>query len=472
MYSYAKKSFIYIMCTCLVFSCVSNTFIKSKNSYAFEYVGGALAFEEALKWLLAVMGITTATGFTADYWDKYGDDFVDYATENGATQTEVAEWQLKLCEGILDKTSSVWDSFKTWASSLVSSGSGSVSGGSFSDFINYISSGLGVSNTINSVNSSYTPVAACLYIFGSNVIYINFWCSSGSYTFNNYTLCNGVSSSLKMVEAHRYVDGSDSGWTFNSDRVVSNYTSWSSGNSFNFFNKSCKQVFINYGSVVNAPSGSDFIITDLNGDVVVGDENFNSLDNVDVNNLDVISSSALGTDDKEVAIPLPGLSDSDNTVSNDTYEQLLDLYNDGLIDYDELIQRIQDLVDVIVYDTDTDEVIPVILDDDGKPENKDDKIQENKNNMEFTLSGLEQVFPFCIPWDLYAFMSLLKSDPVAPVFKVPLLVSTSKIEYVEIDLSPWQKARDLMALVLDFLFIFGLAMITRKLIGVGGGSDD
>ena len=71
-------------------------------------------FEEALKWTLAVLGITATAGMTDAYWEEYGDDFVDYATQNGATQTEVAEWQMKLCEGILDKGSQVWTKFKAW----------------------------------------------------------------------------------------------------------------------------------------------------------------------------------------------------------------------------------------------------------------------------------------------------------------------------------------------------------------------
>lgn len=89
-------------------------------------MGGALAFEEAIKWLLASVGIISAGGMTADYWEIHGQEFEDYCSQQNITDAEVADWQLKLCEGILDKGSECWQAFKDWASTLTGSSSGVV----------------------------------------------------------------------------------------------------------------------------------------------------------------------------------------------------------------------------------------------------------------------------------------------------------------------------------------------------------
>lgn len=79
------------------------------------------------------------------------------------------------------------------------------------------------------------------------------------------------------------------------------------------------------------------------------------------------------------------------------------------------------------------------------------------------LIQLRDFFPFCIPFDLYDFITVLSAEPEAPVFHweipVPQLGQTFELE---VDLSAWD---DIALLFRNFellAFIFGLAIITRE----------
>lgn len=456
---YSKRVFIYIMCSFLSFYSVSISY--SKAVHAMEWVGGALAFEEALKWLLGAMGITAVTGFTADYWEKYGDDFVDYAVDNGATQTEVANWKLKLCEGILDKGSDIWLSFKVWASSLVGSGNNEnfsfISGGNFSDLITALNSYFGYNVTIDN-NSPFVSISNItsflllndtLYIFNDdreyslvkkyNSVFLNS-------SFTGSRICYfGTYKNLSSF----YLSGfnySDNYNVSSIDDVIYSY----------YFNMTSE--FENFINLSDIDSISDF----------------NSLDGVDQKALDIVSSAASSKEEEqEVVIPMPGLSDSDNTASADAYDKIIDLINSGEISLDDGVKQIQDLINVVVYNTDTDDVVPIEEDVTGDPIKVDDKLKENKDNFEFTLAGLENVFPFCIPWDIYAFISLLEADPVAPKFEFPFRdPKTHEDVYYIVDLSPFDSVAVVVRYGFDLLFIIGLALVTRALIGAGNSGGE
>ena len=89
----------------------------------------------------------------------------------------------------------------------------------------------------------------------------------------------------------------------------------------------------------------------------------------------------------------------------------------------------------------------------------------------FTISGeassfgiqLKDFFPFCIPFDLFDFLTVLSADPQAPVFKweipVPQLGRTFEFE---VDLSPWDPVASVFRTFELLAFIVGLALITRE----------
>lgn len=83
---------------------------------------------------------------------------------------------------------------------------------------------------------------------------------------------------------------------------------------------------------------------------------------------------------------------------------------------------------------------------------------------DYTIPGLQTLFPFCLPFDLIDFFSVLQADPVAPqlhwVLKYP--TGSGWAEYTfDIDLSQFNEAAALLRSLLCLVFIVGLIMITR-----------
>lgn len=456
MFNVSKKIIIYILVGFLTFSTVSVAYYRSVH--AMEWVGGSLAFEEALKWLLACIGITATGGMASSYWDAYGDEFTEKAIEDGCTQTEVTEWQMKACEGVLDKASDVWSSFKNWAKSLVV---GSFIGGSD----NIVESGLTYPATCNDIiNFVNTNYGGTYPLYNSDERVSNFLFSINSSTNKvTYLSMNVTEGVVSYIQDNTYYSTPYS----NSGSVAYISGSWShtTNSNLGFWTGANSKFVSDNITIVNG----DYSIVSYTSNASVIDNNFQTVTN-DIDNLDVISSDLPDKDAKEVNIPMPGLADSDNSASADAYDDIINAINNGQISIDDGLTQIQDLLKIITYDTVTDDVIPVNPDSDsGENEKVDDKISKNKNNMEFTLYGLEKVFPFCIPWDIYAFFNILNADPVAPIINIPLLVSTERTENIEIDLSKWNTVFLIWRYALDLLFIVGLALSTRNIIGAGGG---
>lgn len=75
------------------------------------------------------------------------------------------------------------------------------------------------------------------------------------------------------------------------------------------------------------------------------------------------------------------------------------------------------------------------------------------------------VFPFCIPFDLIAFLKCLCAEPEAPKIDIPFNVPIVNYKgSVSIDLSKYDEVAALCRTLFDLLFIVGLAYATRYLI--------
>ena len=81
----------------------------------------------------------------------------------------------------------------------------------------------------------------------------------------------------------------------------------------------------------------------------------------------------------------------------------------------------------------------------------------------FTLD-LKQYFPFCIPFDLYAFFTCLNAEPVAPVIEWIIPLPGGKTYPFEIDLSAFDSVAQILHRMQLLLFCVGLAFKTRDLI--------
>lgn len=78
--------------------------------------------------------------------------------------------------------------------------------------------------------------------------------------------------------------------------------------------------------------------------------------------------------------------------------------------------------------------------------------------------GLAEVFPFCIPFDIYSFLNVLAADPVAPHFEWRLYVE-GLVDYTfVIDLAAFETAAVILRTMFLLLFCVGLAAVTRQLI--------
>lgn len=88
----------------------------------------------------------------------------------------------------------------------------------------------------------------------------------------------------------------------------------------------------------------------------------------------------------------------------------------------------------------------------------------SKNPESYQTPGLQSVFPFCIPFDLYNFVACLAADPVAPSFTWRFYVPGICDEELEIDLSEFNTAAQILRTMELLAFCVGLAFVTRKII--------
>ena len=76
---------------------------------------------------------------------------------------------------------------------------------------------------------------------------------------------------------------------------------------------------------------------------------------------------------------------------------------------------------------------------------------------------LKDFFPFCIPFDLYAFFGCLNAAPEAPVFELALPTPFGSYSFT-VDLSPYDSVAEICRKLQLLLFCIGLAFETRNLI--------
>lgn len=85
----------------------------------------------------------------------------------------------------------------------------------------------------------------------------------------------------------------------------------------------------------------------------------------------------------------------------------------------------------------------------------------SSNPSDYQAPGLQSVFPFCIPFDIYAFFECLAAEPEAPSFVWRFYIPGICDEDIEIDLSVYDSAARILRTMELLLFIVGLAFVTR-----------
>ena len=95
-----------------------------------------------------------------------------------------------------------------------------------------------------------------------------------------------------------------------------------------------------------------------------------------------------------------------------------------------------------------------------------DTAEASKELKDYTITGLESFFPFCLPFDAIAFLKVLDAPPVAPHFTIPFKYPTKDglATYdIDIDLSPFDPAVIVLRDMECLLFIVGLIVTTRSM---------
>lgn len=86
---------------------------------------------------------------------------------------------------------------------------------------------------------------------------------------------------------------------------------------------------------------------------------------------------------------------------------------------------------------------------------------------DYVAVGLGDVFPFCIPFDIYDFLSALAADPVAPSFTAELAFpeAVGGSQYVELDFDTptFNQLASILRTMELLAFIVGLALLTRSM---------
>lgn len=98
-------------------------------------------------------------------------------------------------------------------------------------------------------------------------------------------------------------------------------------------------------------------------------------------------------------------------------------------------------------------------------ENTGEEVGENKPikdvNMQF---DLKKLFPFCIPFDVLAFVTVLNATPEAPCFTIPIKIGSFVNYTITVDFSKFVTLSKILRIGIGIIYICALAVVTSKLI--------
>lgn len=113
------------------------------------------------------------------------------------------------------------------------------------------------------------------------------------------------------------------------------------------------------------------------------------------------------------------------------------------------------------------DTIPDQPEQEPKPTNTPEEDEKNKQGMATPELALK--FPFCIPFDIADMFTMFMEQRRAPQFHIVFDLGSWGEYPLDVDLSPWDEVAALVRLLELIVFIAGLIMVARKLIGDNGG---
>lgn len=479
-----KRITAFLLAVLLSFSACAVDYLEVQ---ALEWAGVTVAFDTALKFLLGLLGVTVATGVADSIdWEEQRENCIQFQQNQGNSAVAVSNWWADVIKGKLDTASDVWVSFKEWVISLKPS-------------VNIPSDGIVSVNIDDLVHSLYDYS----YVQGSidplNPFLLDYDVKYGFLTFNPsdpsiYTgfylllsdyLVSGYYQSTSNVNGYSL---GVSGFPFigvSFDHNNHTYSTRLHNTSFQFFVfralyddtpvNPTKSLIFNKDGFVNIYKTYDSynlellaILNDLETwDLSsVSDSSFVS-ETADIS--DIALAPDFATDlpfEGVIDIPWENVGDSAEAVEG-AIDEAIEKVNDGTWTVSNYWQYVQNVTNIFAYDITNNELLPD--NGDSSDDTADDKVEQNVNRNGFVLAGLERVFPFCIPFDIYAFVNLLVAPPVAPYIEFPIYNPvTDENDVIIIDFSVWEDQVIILRYIFDFLLIIGLLLLARSLIGAGG----
>lgn len=421
---------------------------------------------EALAYLLGILGLTAGGSYVIDNkddliswgntqidklktWTKENSDKVNAwgAATSQEIETAIDTWIDKAAKGVIDTGSAVWDSLKAWGGSIYEALNAPSS--KYDNFrtieagVSYLAfSAPGYGKMCIKVNSS---VYACqVTVEGDSYSCTRYYCVSEQ-PFDYYEIYGtSLSGSDRVLHASYnadvglYICTNNMGYPC---KATDLYQVTITKDVLSQYNNSVIAALV--GMSVDIPS-DEYISVGGVSDIFDRDK---TLDNIGV----AVPGIAAGATDIPIDWGLVG--DIAGT----------------LTDVRAGVKDIADVpADAKVFPIDT--TRDTVIDSDGDLSNdkaKDDVIPAVPNVGtldDYKLAGLEKVFPFCIPFDLIAFLGCLSAAPEAPAFDwvFPLPGKDGKEYTLHVDLSPWEPVAKIARTMETLAFCIGLVMITRE----------
>lgn len=493
-------------------------------------VGGGIATETALAWLLNALGFTAASKAVYDNRDS----LVDWITSVKDDMLQVAqerytdlridsatfeEWLKQVANGTLDKTSDCWQALKRYLSDAKASGSASTTTSNviecerLDEFLKDAVENFDTTfdNENISAKSDNLSKRAFKYLYSSVALeddkYTEFHFEDTYYRYAPLTKTNEVPSESEFALYKFVFDAGERDglqrYNIYTVAVNANYLKSkilpffvSSLNTVDIFRVgvmnndlnycgclietiygaanvnagyNAPTVFINSKSSILTKDGFDyssFVLSAVACALILDYDNWNVKVKNPVSNpaKDVADSIAVAPETQEIL-------DRDKTLDNVDVVTELDIPADDAIPVDLTGVAVGELAvpyTDAVPNTDTVDVAKDVTLPDKTPTKEKIKTKPKNRTGEFTLSGLQEVFPFCVPWDLKALGSTLVADAKAPKFTVKLPSGANKegVVYTEVvvDLKQFDDVAKILRVMELLLFCIGLAFVTRYLI--------
>lgn len=437
------------------------------KAYASDIIiGGGVVVTtgEAIAFLLGAFGLTAASAAVyanSDSIKAWGNERLEAFKEFSHGQTAITQeqfdarlpaWLTNAQKGIIDTSSVVWDYWRQWAGQLTTETITQTGGSVGLPAYAALASDPAIIDAFKlNLNTSDTTYVVAIYQNNNGIRYFLITLSESFFRYTYYS----------TYYNHTYEETSKS-FPFNYDGSTYHYeysTMYLSDRETDF----CTVFGLNTSELPKTVSSSgkdvipDFFIDNVLGADSPVESEYALVDTgiTDVYNRDKDYAAVDWVNPGAVAGATDVVIDWGKVGDMTT---VLEGVAEGVLDPADIL----DDAGVTVIDKVTDKVI----DNTGVTDIPvTDVVVDTSEIGDYTMPGLESLFPFCLPFDLIAFIKVLQAEPVAPHFKIPIKYPTlggTMAEYeVDIDFSAFDTVAALLRDMECLLFIVGLIILTR-----------